>query len=317
MPLLTRNQLLLAKTETTEGTDAVPTAAANAILTEPVDVSPDITKITSNVVRASISAAKSRIGRKKVNFSIRVELKGSGVAGTPSEISPLLQACGLKETIVTDLDSEEVTYAPVSASADQKSCTIYFYYDGKLIKGIGCKGNCQITITPGEIAIVSFDLQGRHGGETDALLPSSATYQSTVPAVVESGSMKIGSYDDGVISNIELSTNNELADRVDVNSVEGIKGTMIVSRDPALSMTVEATTESVKAWWGNYTSRVEEAVEVTVGSAAGNIVKIDVPKACIDDGVSSPRDKDGIVTYDLTCQALEDDGDDNFTITFK
>lgn len=317
MPLLTRRQLLLAKVETTEGVDAEPTAAANAILTEPVTVNPDIAKITSNVVRASISAAKQRIGRKKVGFSIKVELKGSGTAETPPEISPLLQACGLKETIIDTLGSEEVNYKPTSSSAEQKSCTIYFYYDGKLIKATGCKGNCEISIVPGEVATVTFDMQGRHGGETDASLPTGAAYQETVPAVIESGGMKLGSYADGVISNIGLSTANEIADRVDVNSVEGIKGTMIVSRDPALTMTVEATTESVKAWWGNFASRVEEAVEVTVGTAAGNIVKIDVPKACISEGVSSPKDSNGIVTYDLTCQALEDEGDDNYTITFK
>jgi len=317
MPLLTRNQLLLAKVETPEGTDALPTAALNAILSEPVTVNPDIARITSNVVRASISVTKYRIGRKKVGFNIKVELKGSGTAGTPPEISPLLQACGLKETIVSTEGTEEVNYKPVSASADQKSCTIYYYYDGKLIKGLGCKGNCEIAITPGEIAILTFDLQGRHGGETDVAIPSGAVYQETVPAVVESGGLSIGSFADGVISNLGLSTANEIIDRLDVNSPEGLKGTMIVSRDPSLSMSVEATTEAVKAWWGNFTGRVEEPVDIQIGSTAGNIATIVVPKTCISEGVSSPKDSNGIVTYDLTCQALEDAGDDNYTITFK
>lgn len=83
------------------------------------------------------------------------------------------------------------------------------------------------------------------------------------------------------------------------------------------SATVEATTEAVKAWWGNFTDRVEEAVSVQIGSTAGNIVSISVPKACIGEGASSPKDSNGIVTYNLSCQALEDDGDDNYTITFK
>jgi hypothetical protein len=317
MPLLTRNQLLLAKVEATEGVDAAPTASLNAIFSEPVDVTPDITRVESNAVRASISTVKYRIGRKKVNFSIRVELKGSGVPGIPPEVSPLLQACALKETIFDDLGSEKVTYNPVSSSSDQKSSTIYYYYDGKLIKGIGCKGNCEITIIPGEVAIMAFSLEGRHGGESDASLPNDAIYQDTVPAVAETGGVKIGSFSDGVFSNIGLSTANEIVDRLDVNSVEGLKGTMIVGRDPSLDMTVEATTEAVKAWWGNFVSRVEESVNVKIGDSEGNTVEIEVPNACISDGASSPRDSNGLVTYDLSFQALEGSGDDNFTITFK
>ena len=228
-----------------------------------------------------------------------------------------MQACALKETIFDDLGSEKVTYNPVSSSAEQKSSTICYYYDGKLIKGVGCKGNCEITIIPGEVAIMAFSFEGRHEGESDASLPNDAVHQDTVPAVAEAGGVKIGSFSDGVVSNIGLSTANEIVDRLDVNSVEGLKGTMIVGRDPSLDMTVEATTEAVKAWWGNFVSRVEESVNVKIGDSEGNTVEIEAPNACISDGASSPKDSNGLVTYDLSFQALEDSGDDNFTITFK
>lgn len=122
--------------------------------------------------------------------------------------------------------------------------------------------------------------------------------------VVESGGISIGSFTDGVISNLGLSTANEIIDRLDANSPEGLKGTMIVGRDPSLSMSVEATTEAVKAWWGNFTGRIEEAVDVQIGSTTGNIVELTALKTCVSEGVSSPKDSNGIVTYDLTCQAL-------------
>ena len=316
-PLLTKNQLLLAKVETTEGVDAEPTAALNAILSEPVTANPDISRVGSNAVSRSISVRKHRLGRKKLGFSIRVECKGSGTPGTPPEISPLLQACSLKETIVDTEGSESVSYKPVSASADQKSCTIYFYYDGKLLKAVGCKGNFTLTVTPGELAVFAFELSGKHCGETDAALPTGAVYQTTEPPVVESGNVSIGDFSDAVIQNLELSSGNEIVDRPDVNSVEGIKGSMITSRDPEMKMTVEATTESVNAWWSKFTGRVEEALSAQIGSVSGNIVKIDAPKVCISEGASSPKDSNGIVTYEFTSQALEDSGDDNYTLTFK
>lgn len=316
-PLLTKNQLLLAKVETTEGVDAEPTAALNAILSEPVGANPDISKVNSNIVSRSISVRKTRLGRKKISFSIKVEVRGSGEAGTPPEISPLLQACGLGETITDTEGSEKVTYKPVSASADQKSVTIYFYYDGKLLKAFGCKGNFELNAAPGEIATFSFEMSGKHGGETDATLPTGAVYQNTEPPVAENGDVTIGSFSDGVIQSLGLSSGNEITDRLDINSAEGIKSTTITSRNPEIKMTVEATTESVFAWWSKFTGRVEEAVSAQIGNVSGNIVQIAAPKACISDGVSSPKDSNGLVTYDLTSQALENTGDDNYTITFK
>ena len=317
MPLLTRNQLLLAKVEATEGVDAQPTPELNAILSEPVGVSPDISKIASNVVSRSISVRKTRLGRKKLSFSIKVECRGSGAAGTPPEISPLLQACSLKETIDNAEGSEKVSYKPVSASSEQKSCTIYYYYDGKLLKATGCKGNYDFSAPSGEIATFSFELSGKHGGESDAALPSGAVYQNTEPPVAENGNASIGDFSDGVIQNFGLSSGNEIVDRPDVNSVEGIRGTMITSRDPQIKMTVEATTEAVNAWWGKFTGRVEEPVSVQIGSVSGNIVKVEAPKACISEGAASPKDSNGLVTDELTSQALENAGDDNYEIIFK
>ncbi len=316
MTMLTRNQLLLAKVETTEGVDALPTAASNAVLTEPVGATPDVQKIASSVVRASISAAKERLGRKKVSFSITAEVRGSGTAGTAPDFSPLLQACALKETVDNTLGSEKVEYRPVSSSAEQKSVTIYFHYDGKLIKATGCRGNARISMQPGEIAKIEFELQGSLSGESDAALPSDAVHNLTEPPVAEEGGVKLGTFEGAVVKSLGLATGNELADRLDINSPGGLKSVMVVSRDPSLELEVEATPESVHAWWGNYTGRVEETVSAQIGTVAGNRFKLEVPAACLKDGAGSPRDSGGIVTYSLGWQALEDTGDDNYKLIF-
>jgi len=193
MPLLTRNQLLLAKVESTKGLDAAPTAALNAILADLVDVSFDIQKIQAPEVRRSISEAPERPGRKKASFTIRVALKGSGEAGVAPEIAPLLQCCALKQTIVSDVGLEEVNYKPVSTEADMKTATVHLFYDGRAVKAVGCTGNFSISAPPGEIAIATFNLQGSLSFNGDEAMPSGESYQDVTAAVVESGNFSFGS----------------------------------------------------------------------------------------------------------------------------
>jgi hypothetical protein len=312
-PMLIQNQLLLAKVETTYGVDAVPTKDANAILAGPVDTSLDLSQISSNAVRRSISAPKIRIARKMVNFTIRIDLRGSGAAGTPPEISALLQACGLTETISEGVD---VQYVPNNEPASMKSCTIYFYYDGRVRKAVGCMGNATIETPAGGLPGISFSMRGRLTTDEDAALPTSPTFQTVTPVVVEQGALSFGSFNDAVIRSFSMNTNNTIIDRADINSAEGVKGVFVTRRDPGYSSQVEATLESVKAWFAALTGRTEEAIDITLGSSAGNIVEIDIPKACLNAGVD-PQDDNGMIVFPLAGQMLENLGGDNFTLTFK
>ncbi len=316
MPLLTRNQLLLVKVENIKGLDAAPTAALNAILADLVDVSFDIQKIQAPEVRRSISEAPERPGRKKASFTIRVALKGSGEAGVAPEIAPLLQCCALKQTIVSDVGLEEVNYKPVSTEADMKTATVHLFYDGRAVKAVGCTGNFSISAPPGEIAIATFNLQGSLSFNGDEAMPSGESYQDVTAAVVESGNFSFGSFDAAVVNSFALESGNNIIDRLDINSVGGLHSSIVVGRNPSWSAAVEATKESVKAWWGNFIGRVKEAISLNVGATPGNIVEIELPQALLNDGVT-PANNNGIVSFNLSGQALEENGDDNYTLTFK
>ncbi|MBF0410928.1 MAG: hypothetical protein HQM10_26520 [Candidatus Riflebacteria bacterium] len=310
--MLTNNQLLVAKVEATVGSDSSPTAASNSIKCSPVDARLDFSPLSLAEVRRSLSSAKTRIGRKLINFSVTCNLKGSGAAGTPPEISPLLQACGFAEAINS---GTSVVYTPESTSSSMKAATIYFYYDGRVRKAVGCMGNVSITANPGELPLIVFNMRGRFLAEADAALPTDQVFQSSEPVVVENAGMSFGSFNDAVVSALSFQSGNVLIDRRDVNSPEGIKSISITGRDPKLSATVEATVEATKAWFGNFEDRVEEAIDVTIGTVAGNIVTLAFPKFCVDGGVD-PQNSDGMVVFSLTGQTLENTGGDNVTLTF-
>ena len=119
---LTRTTKLLAKIESSYGSDPSPVAGSNAIQVTDIEV----TQIESDNVQASAfqgflgnSTRGTLLANKRVAVTFGAELSGSGSAGTASALSPLLKSCGLSESIVS---STSVTYAPVSASFS--SCTI-------------------------------------------------------------------------------------------------------------------------------------------------------------------------------------------------
>lgn len=311
--MLTNNQLLLAKLEAQYGTDPVPVAASNAILAGAVDTRLDLAKVPLAAVRRSISAPKIKLGRKMVEFTITVDLKGSGTAGVAPEFGPLLEACAMAKT---ENSGVSVVYTPENDAASMKSVTIYFYYDGRLRKAVGCMGNVTIPLPAGNPSQLVFNMRGKLVSDADAALPDDQVYQATEPVVVESAGVSFGEFDDAVVRTLSYVTGNSLVDRMDVNSAEGVKGVFVSGRDPRLSASVEATLEATKAWMGNLTGRVTEAIDAVVGTVAGNIVTIAIPAFSIDEGLD-PQNENGIFLFPLSGQALESTGEDNITITFS
>lgn len=115
MPLLNRKRIILAKVETTYGTDSAPTGAANAILVRNLDVTPlDADVVSRDVVRPFLGSQGQLIAGQKVIVSMEVELAGSGTAGSAPAYGPLLRACGL---------SEILNAAPVTGTAQAGSTT--------------------------------------------------------------------------------------------------------------------------------------------------------------------------------------------------
>ena len=96
----TRNTAILAKIETTYGTDAVPTGLANALLIS--DSSFDITynNVERNNIKGYFGSDEMLAGTRFVEMSFAVEVSGSGTAGTAPAWGPLLQACSFAETVV-------------------------------------------------------------------------------------------------------------------------------------------------------------------------------------------------------------------------
>lgn len=306
MTLLSRKYIILAKVESSEDSDASPTGANDAVQVQNLQLSWPNEVHDRDFGSTSHSPFKPIQGRKYGQLTFDVELKGSGTAGTAPDLGALLRGCYIGETVNVGTD---VTYDPVTDSPD--SLTIYAYRDGLLYKFTGCRGNPVFKFSVGQVPMLSFTFMGHAVDVSDDALPS-PTFDATVPEVVKNASFSIGGYS-AAIANLELDMGNGIGATDDMNHASGYGRFIAKSRRTAQgSFDPEATLVATNDFWSQWEDGTEQALSITIGATAGNIITFTAPK--IVHRELSEGDRDGVLTYEIPFTAARDTGDDEFQL---
>jgi hypothetical protein len=175
-----RNTAILAKIESTYGTDPTPTEAANAMLVSNVTINPlNANNVDRDLIRSYMGASEQLVGTAYIDISFDVEIAGSGTVGTAPAYAPLLRACGFAETVTGGV---RVEYNPVTPVVD--SVTLYWFSDGVKHIAKGCRGGFAVKMGVSQRPVFSFKFLGIDGGIT-AATPSALTLTGfKTPAVI-------------------------------------------------------------------------------------------------------------------------------------
>lgn len=308
----TDRAVILAKIEAIYATDPTP-AGANAILTTPPALTINGEKIERKPASPSLSPWAHLIGKRDVEISFDVELRGYGAAYTAlllPEISPLMRACGFDEAVDLTGGSETVTYAPVSTAYE--SCTIYFYDDGFLYKVVGCRGDVEFENAAGGPGIAKFKFGGLYAAPEDGAL-ASPTYHTTVPPRFLAASFTLGGYA-AIIDSLNLKMGNSLAKRASINAVNGISEIYISGRTPGGTLAHDAAALSAENPFTAWLAGTGKAIVATLGDTQYNQVQYSVPLAQYDSVSLAEREKTR--TFELPFMAVRTTGDDELTLVF-
>ena len=310
MPLLTRKRLILLETESTYGTDPIPTGV-DAVLVRDLNITPLQSDVVSrDLVRPYLGASEQLLANTRVECTFSVELAGSGTAGTAPRYGKALLACGMSETIVA---STSVTYAPVSASFG--SCTIYYNIDGVLHKVTGARGTFTINGAVGEIPTIDFTFTGIYNTPTDTALPSVTYGDQATPVVFKNGNttgFELLSYA-GCLQSVSFDVGNTLVYRELVGCTKQV---LLTDRASTGSVTLEAVTMATKNY---FTAALTDGTLGNLlfqhGQTAGNI--IDFVSTRVDIGDVSYSDQDGIHMLNIpyTC-VPSTSGNDEFSLVY-
>ena len=306
MVQLSRNQLILAKLETTYRTDPTPTAGANSIQAMDISISEQSPPLERLAQVGSLSNLPSLLGERWVDVSFKVEMKGSGSAGTAPKHGVLLQACSMSETIVTG-GGPSVTYEPNSTS--QASCTIWAYIGGRVHKITGCRGTFKAVCEAGKFMVYEFTFSGyRSAAPSIASLPT-PTFDTTT-AICKNGTFSYNSKTTLVGKMLELDIANTIAKVPDLSDANAINSFEVASRSPIASFSSLTQVETSYDFRGDIMTNQRELSYVI-----GSVLTVTIPK--FNPTTVAYEDGDGVLFDKVDGECSQNTGNDEVALLYE
>ena len=292
MPKLHRKRSILAKAESSYGSDPTPTGSANYVQVIDLNIEPIVSdEVSRDLIRPYMGNYEVIPANTRVNVTFDVEMSGSGSAGTAPKYGAILKACGLSETVVS---STSVTYAPVTTPSD--SVTLFVNYDGIRHKVTGARGTFSLNCEVNNIPRISFSLTGIFNAPTDTALPTVTVSNQASPLIFKNGSTSnfaIFGFA-AALQSWNLDFNNEVIYR---ELVGGTKEVLITDRRPSGTAVIESPALSAHNFFTDYTGTSTGTNTWLHGTVAGNKVTVSCPQT--DLGQPTYEESDGITMLNL------------------
>jgi hypothetical protein len=309
MPLLSRKRLILAKIESTYGTDSTP-AGTDAILVRSLEVTPiEADVVSRDLIRPYLGNSDQLLANVRVNCSFEVELAGSGTAGTAPRYDALLKSCGMSGTVVA---STSVTYAPVSSSFS--SCTIIYNVDGVQHKLTGVRGTVTMNCQLGEIPTLQFEMTGIYNAPTDTAQPAVTYSAQATPLIFRESSTSAFSFFSysGCLMSVDFNLANEVVYRELIGCTKEI---LITDRKPAGTVVIEAPTIATKDYFALALGSTTGNLTFQHGTTAGNRVTFTASQ--VDATQPAYTEQDGIQMLSVPYVALPTTaGNNEFSLAY-
>ena len=264
-------------------------------------------------VRGFLGGDQAMVGLRTGSISFKVEMAGSGAAGTAPWWGALLKCCRYKETVAA-----QTSVAYNSADSFQASASIGFLQDGKMDKLIGCQGSFKIAEVVGEIVIMDFNFEGVYVGQVDqALFTTNVSLPSTIGPAFDNVTCTIDSYSP-IFSKCDIDAGNKLAYRKSCTEqasagATGVLHSYVSDRTPTLKLAIESVAVATKDWVGMLTAGTAYAIAQAWGMTAGNKFSIAAPAGDLQSDADGNEDGRAMDSLDFDLQPSS--GNDELTIT--
>jgi len=293
------DRALLGKVEAVKGTDEVP-GGTDVIRVDDISISTDFTILDNKVVKITAGNLAHDIGKKMMVLEVPFKLRFSGALGTAPEISPILQCCGLTETLAAAVDVE---YAPSTIPAAAKTASFYAFKDGLRYNFIGAVGNLTMSATIGEYVICTATISAPYLAPTVVAVPALTYSDAGSPIVFETADI----FNDGAVikaGSFELDFGNEIEEHY----VTGDHSFEVKDRAPTMTFTKDSINTAAEL--AALAAGTDVSFSASFDGGTGNKLTFTAAAArrtSIGDAERGTRD-----TKDLAYNLYETTGDDQF-----
>lgn len=296
------------KIETTEGVDAVPTAALNTMRVMDLSARVESDTLDRNYDRTVFGGKAASLIRKRGIVSGMIELIGAAAAGDASPIGPLLRACGHAETLVAVTSAR---YRPTSAAAE--SATVKANHATEVFKFLGSRGmisSYQFNVD--DFPKAMFEIRGNPQTMAEAALPTDSdesAFQTPPVIVAENSVMTIDSFNvDGV--GLEIRPN------VAMELIHHTEGRIARHNDRVTEVTLRFFRSAYADLNIHAIAEAETPVPIafTITTTAGKNIAIALPAVQLL--LPKAVEIQGQFAWEVIGRALPDAGDDEYEYTF-
>ena len=313
-----RNTAILAKIESTYGTDSTPTEGANALLVSNVSINPlSAANVDRDLVRPYMGASEQLVGPANIELSFDIELSGAGAAGTAAAYGPLLRACGFAETLSASIRAEYNLVTPVADSV-----SIYYFSDGVKHIAKGCRGTLSLKMSAGGRPVLSFKFLGLDGGVT-AASPSALTLTAfktpTVISEPNTGDLTFGATYTAATPTLTGGTGYpsqgielDLGNAVNYTPLLGGESVDISQRQVTGKILLDLTAAQEVTFMASVKANTLQSLGLMHGTTAGYKVMIFMPAAQLINPSKSEVNGKLMIGYDI--RALPSSGNDELKI---
>ncbi|WP_126975037.1 hypothetical protein [Frigidibacter oleivorans] len=307
MAIKWRSKILLAKLEASYAVDAAPTAADNAILATQVELRPMEGQDVSRDLETPWLGGQPTIPTElHMMLSYRVELVGSGTAGTAPAWAPCLRACGCAQVVSA---GASVAYNPVSDG--HESVTHHLWIGGTLYALVGGRGTCVFRVNAQGIVYMEFQFTGLFTKPAEAARGTPDLTDFQKPQVATKANTP-GFTVDGV-SLVMRSFSLDLRNTVEPIFLIGAESIEITDRQELVETRVHAVPLTTLDPFQLALDQEAVAVELVHGTAAGRIATLEVPAAQMQ-RTQGLENAQGIKEWPLRLAPLPVAGNDQWTL---
>lgn len=305
MAIRFERKAVLAKIETVYGTDASPAGNANAVLLKNVEVNPlQGERLPRELLRTGYGNLAGLLVGRHVSLTARVDLAGSGAAGTAPAFGPLLRACGLAETIVA---ATSVTYTPINAGFESNS--IYINHEGTRHILTGARGNARLIFARNRRPEIAFSLMGLWVSDSAVAMPALTLTSWKDPQPSTKANTPTYTIDSQAVvaSGLEIDLGMDVAYLERINRQE----IQVRERKPKLTTMIEELAIGTKNFMA-MAGAAPVALSYVHGIGAGNICTLGIGAMQVQDAQRQEEETDTMLNISADIIA----GSPDFSIAF-
>lgn len=300
-----RTKALFFKLETAYNVDSNPTGLLNFIEARNISFTPmESERADRNIDLPYMGSSGSVLISTWAKLGFDIAVAPSGVVGTAPKWGPLLQACGMAETVTV---GESVVYNIVSNVFS--SATAYMYIDNVLHKLSGMRGEVKAKMSKG-IPLLSFAFDACYVTPVTGVMPNVDRTGWTKEEAVNSVNTSPVTLDGVPLSFSEFDW--ALGQKIVRSDNPGQKEIQITDRKPTSSITVLAPSLAVFNPFLLNETNANVVLTTTHGTVAGKQVKTDLLVQIA--GVEYAQ-IEGLTGYKLTLEPTPVTGNDEVTLT--